>query len=122
MPGFARTPAPASGPRPGTPFSAPSGRPAASARSAQASAARPAPSAGRHQQARPLTNAPPPPRPDRATAVISRPLPERQSPYFQAGLADQFDAFIWRDETHPVKPLGAPGSASHDDETYPFGI
>ncbi|MNE84926.1 Erythromycin esterase [compost metagenome] len=59
---------------------------------------------------------------ERAIGVIYRPLTELQSHYFQAVLADQFDAFIWLDETHPVKPLGAPGSASHDDETYPFGI
>jgi erythromycin esterase-like protein len=59
---------------------------------------------------------------ERAIGVIYRPLTELQSHYFQAVLADQFDAFIWLDETHPVKPLSAPGSASHDDETYPFGI
>ncbi len=59
---------------------------------------------------------------ERAIGVIYRPQTERHSHYFQAVLADQFDAFIWLDETHPVKPLSAPGSPSHDDETYPFGI
>jgi len=59
---------------------------------------------------------------ERAIGVIYRPLTELQSHYFQAVLADQFDAFIWLDETHPIKPLSAPGSTSHDDETYPFGI
>ncbi len=59
---------------------------------------------------------------ERAIGVIYRPHTERHSHYFEAVLAEQFDAFVWLDETHPVKPLSAPGSPSHDDETYPFGI
>lgn len=59
---------------------------------------------------------------ERAIGVIYRPHTELHSHYFQAVLADQFDAFIWLDETHPVKPLSAPDTPSFDDETYPFGI
>ncbi|MEX6504177.1 erythromycin esterase family protein [Pseudomonas zhanjiangensis] len=59
---------------------------------------------------------------ERAIGVIYRPQTELHSHYFEAVLADQFDAFIWLDETGPIKPLSAPESASHDDETYPFGI
>jgi erythromycin esterase-like protein len=59
---------------------------------------------------------------ERAIGVIYRPQTELHSHYFQAVLADQFDAFIWLDETHPVKPLSAHGTPSYDDETYPFGI
>ena len=61
---------------------------------------------------------------ERAIGVIYRPQTELQSHYFPAVLAEQFDAFIWLDETHPIKPLSAPGSGSpsHDDETYPFGL
>jgi len=59
---------------------------------------------------------------ERAIGVIYRPYTELHSHYFQAVLADQFDAFIWLDETHPVKPLSAHGTPSFDDETYPFGI
>lgn len=59
---------------------------------------------------------------ERAIGVIYRPHTELHSHYFQAVLAEQFDAFIWLDETHPVKPLSAHGTPSFDDETYPFGI
>lgn len=59
---------------------------------------------------------------ERAIGVIYRPQTELQSHYFPAVLAEQFDAYIWLDETRPVKPLAAPGSLSHDDETYPFGL
>lgn len=59
---------------------------------------------------------------ERAIGVIYRPHNELHSHYFRAVLGEQFDAFVWLDETHPVKPLSAPGSQSHDDETYPFGI
>jgi erythromycin esterase-like protein len=59
---------------------------------------------------------------ERAIGVIYRPHTELQSHYFPAVLAEQFDAYLWIDATRPVKPLAAPGSLSHDDETYPFGL
>ena len=59
---------------------------------------------------------------ERAIGVIYRPQTELQSHYFPAVLAEQFDAYIWLDETRAVKPLATPGSLSHDDETYPFGL
>jgi erythromycin esterase-like protein len=45
------------------------------------------------------------PRLERAIGVIYRPRTERQSHYFRARLADQFDAVIHIDETRAVEPL-----------------
>src|SRR5207253_6705124 len=45
------------------------------------------------------------PRLERAIVVIYRPDTERLSHYFQARLADQFDAVIHFDETRAVEPL-----------------
>lgn len=58
---------------------------------------------------------------ERAIGVIYRPESELTSHYFQAILADQFDAYVWFARTHAVAPL------SHDvphgvPETYPFGL
>jgi protein-L-isoaspartate(D-aspartate) O-methyltransferase len=61
------------------------------------------------------------PRLERAIGVVYRPETERQSHYFDAVLARQFDEYIWFDETHAITPLkteeidGLP-------ETYPFGL
>ena len=62
------------------------------------------------------------PRLERAIGVIYRPRTERVSHYFHAVLADQFDAWLWLENTTAVTPLGlraapAPGVP----ETYPFG-
>src|SRR5206468_3602975 len=46
-----------------------------------------------------------PARLERAIGVIYRPETERQSHYFRARLADQFDAVIHVDETRAVEPL-----------------
>lgn len=58
---------------------------------------------------------------ERAIGVIYRPESELTSHYFQAILAEQFDAYVWFDRTNAVTPL------SHDrphgsPETYPFGL
>ena len=45
------------------------------------------------------------PKLERAIGVIYRPETERQSHYFHARLADQFDAVIHFDETEAVEPL-----------------
>jgi protein-L-isoaspartate(D-aspartate) O-methyltransferase len=60
-------------------------------------------------------------RPERAIGVIYRPDTEWASHYFHARLADQFDEYIWLDETSAVTPLDAQEMAGMPD-TYPFGL
>ena len=61
------------------------------------------------------------PRLQRFIGVIYRPETELHSHYAGATLTDQFDAYVWFDETSAVTPLttmqrtGVP-------ETYPFGL
>jgi erythromycin esterase-like protein len=58
---------------------------------------------------------------ERAIGVIYRPETELASHYFDAHLPQQFDGYVWFEETRavtalPVEPReGAP-------ETYPFGL
>jgi erythromycin esterase-like protein len=61
---------------------------------------------------------------ERAIGVIYRPETERQSHYFTARIARQFDAVIHFDRTRAVVPLDPGASWAHDDlpETYPSGI
>jgi erythromycin esterase-like protein len=61
------------------------------------------------------------PRLERAIGVIYRPETELYSHYFEAVLAEQFDAFVWFTETKAVTPLGV-GHAKGRPETYPFGL
>ena len=58
---------------------------------------------------------------ERAIGVVYRPESELLSHYFEAVLADQFDAVVWFDQTKAVTPLGheRPYGAS---ETYPFAL
>lgn len=58
---------------------------------------------------------------ERAIGVVYRPETERMSHYFEAVLAEQFDAFIWFEQTKAVTPLGRerPHGAP---ETWPFGL
>jgi erythromycin esterase-like protein len=66
------------------------------------------------------------PRLERFIGVIYRPETERWSHYSEAILPKQFDGYVWFDETSAVTPL--PGertageAATHEDETYPFGL
>jgi erythromycin esterase-like protein len=61
------------------------------------------------------------PRLERAIGVVYRPETELYSHYFEAVLAEQFDAFIWFEETRAVTPLThAHGKGM--PETYPFGL
>jgi erythromycin esterase-like protein len=61
------------------------------------------------------------PRLERAIGVIYRPETERYSHYFDAVLPEQFDAYVWFEQTHAVTPL--PTERPHGvPETYPFGI
>ena len=39
--------------------------------------------------------------------MVYRPENERLSHYFETTLPDQFDAWIWFDQTHAVQPLAA---------------
>jgi protein-L-isoaspartate(D-aspartate) O-methyltransferase len=74
---------------------------------------------------------------ERAIGVVYRPETEMQSHYFRASLPNQFDEYIWFDETTAVRPLtnggtrpiapamGAPGSNGSGRmpaETFPFGV
>lgn len=61
------------------------------------------------------------PRLQRAIGVVYRPETELLSHYFEAVLSEQFDAWVWFEETSPVTPLGIehPHGAP---ETYPFGL
>ena len=58
---------------------------------------------------------------ERAVGVVYRPQSELSSPYFEAVLADQFDAYVWFEETRALTPLGVerPHGAP---ETWPFGL
>jgi erythromycin esterase-like protein len=58
---------------------------------------------------------------ERAIGVVYRPETERLSHYFEAVLAEQFDAWVWFEQTKAVTPLGheRPHGAP---ETWPFGL
>ena len=61
------------------------------------------------------------PRLERYIGVIYRPETERWSHYSSASLPDQYDAFVWFDQTRAVTPVPT-GVTSGEDETYPFGL
>jgi protein-L-isoaspartate(D-aspartate) O-methyltransferase len=61
------------------------------------------------------------PRLERFIGVIYRPETERWSHYAEAVLPNQFDAWVWFDETEAVTPLGEEPAAG-EDETWPFGL
>jgi len=54
--------------------------------------------------------------------VIYRPETERWSHYAEARLPEQYDAWVWFDETTAVTPLEARAPARGEDETWPFGV
>jgi erythromycin esterase-like protein len=61
------------------------------------------------------------PRLERAIGVVYRPETEFMSHYFEAVLPEQFDAYVWFDQTLAVRPL--PSAPPHGmPETYPFGL
>jgi erythromycin esterase-like protein len=67
------------------------------------------------------------PRLERAIGVIYRPETERQSHYFYARLANQFDAVLHFDKTSAVQPLErnpewTVEEAGEPAETFPFGV
>lgn len=60
---------------------------------------------------------------ERAIGVVYRPDSERASHYFFASLPQQFDEYIWFDETQAVEPLPIERRPSPElPETYPFGL
>ena len=61
---------------------------------------------------------------ERAIGVIYLPRTERQSHYFEARLADQFDAVIHFDETRALEPLEreALWETGEPPETFPTGV
>jgi erythromycin esterase-like protein len=61
------------------------------------------------------------PRLERAIGVIYRPESELASHYFGAVLPQQFDEYIWLDETRAVAPLKTQELEGLPD-TYPFGV
>lgn len=61
------------------------------------------------------------PRLERAIGVVYRPEIEREGHYFEAVMAEQFDAFVWFDETNAVTPLGVE-QAHGAPEIWPFGL
>lgn len=61
------------------------------------------------------------PRLERAIGVIYRPQTELASHYFQAVLPQQFDEYIWFDETKAVTPFKTVELEGLPD-TYPFGV
>jgi protein-L-isoaspartate(D-aspartate) O-methyltransferase len=62
------------------------------------------------------------PRLERFIGVIYRPETERWSHYSEAVLTQQFDAFVWFDETRALQALGPPEPDHGLPETYPFGV
>lgn len=61
------------------------------------------------------------PRLERAIGVVYRPETELYSHYFEAVLSEQFDAWVWFEQTTAVTPLGHE-KPSGAPETYPFGL
>jgi protein-L-isoaspartate(D-aspartate) O-methyltransferase len=61
------------------------------------------------------------PRLQRFIGVIYRPDTERWSHYAEVSMPEQFDAYVWFDETHAVTPLPTPQQPG-PEETYPFGL
>ena len=61
---------------------------------------------------------------ERFLGVIYRPETERWSHYAECRLSEQFDAWVWFDETTAVTPLPQPrtGAAGSADDTWPSGL
>lgn len=59
---------------------------------------------------------------ERAIGVIYRPETELQSHYFQASLADQFDEYIWFNETRSVDALELKPTKKDIPQTFPYGF
>lgn len=62
------------------------------------------------------------PKLERFIGVIYRPDTELASHYSDASLSQQFDAYVWFDETTAVTPLGPEHAKAGMPDTYPFGL
>ena len=62
------------------------------------------------------------PRLERFIGVIYRPETERWSHYSEAVLPEQFDAYVWFDETGALEPLASHEPHSGVADTFPFGL
>jgi erythromycin esterase-like protein len=62
------------------------------------------------------------PRLERFIGVIYRPDTELMSHYADASLPQQFDAYVWFDETSAVTPLEPQHTREGVPDTYPFGL
>jgi erythromycin esterase-like protein len=58
---------------------------------------------------------------ERAIGVVYRPDTEFYSHYFETILPEQFDCYVWFEETNAVRPLSS-GHPRGVPETYPFGV
>lgn len=63
-----------------------------------------------------------PARLERAIGVIYRPETERASHYFYASLPQQFDEYVWFDETRAVTPLGRLRPSGDETQVHPFEL
>ncbi|MFI4974941.1 MAG: erythromycin esterase family protein [Caulobacterales bacterium] len=61
------------------------------------------------------------PRLERYIGVVYRPETELMSHYARSSLPEQYDGFVWFDQTQAVRPLSMQVQAA-EDETYPFGL
>jgi protein-L-isoaspartate(D-aspartate) O-methyltransferase len=59
---------------------------------------------------------------ERFIGVIYRPETELMSHYADASLPQQFDAYVWFDETSALTPLGCEHAKAGVPDTYPFGL
>lgn len=62
------------------------------------------------------------PRLERFIGAIYRPDTERGSHYAECRLSEQYDAWVWFDETTAVTPLAGATTGAGDDDTWPFGL
>jgi len=62
------------------------------------------------------------PRLQRAIGVIYRPDTERQSHYYHAQIAPQFDIAVWFDKTRALRPLDDMEGPCDEPETFPSGF
>jgi erythromycin esterase-like protein len=62
------------------------------------------------------------PKLERFIGVIYRPDTELMSHYAEASLSQQFDAYVWFDETQAIEPLRRTSTEAGMPETWPFGL
>lgn len=62
------------------------------------------------------------PRLERFIGVIYRPETELLSHYADASLPQQFDAYVWFDQTSAITPLGPEHARAGVPDTWPFGV